>query len=254
MKPLYRIPVETILVALLLTGPAPLFPPSVAAETPDTGIVAPFSQAPEGSAVPPGWEAMTFPKIPRHTRYETVKDEGIVVVRAESEAAASGLVRKVSVDLREYPVIAWRWKIEDVIAESDVRSKEGDDYAARLYITFEYDPDKVSFSKKTKYWLGRMVYGELPIGAVNYIWAAKDPVGTRVNSVYTDFSNMVVVQSGREKTGRWISESRNLYEDYKAAFGEEPPRVNAVAVMTDTDNSGTKAVAYYGDIEFKKSP
>jgi hypothetical protein len=63
---------------------------------------------------------------------------------------------------------------------------------------------------------------------------------------------MIVVESGLDRVGQWIEEQRNVYEDYKQAFGEEPPLVNGVAIMTDTDNTGEEATAFYGDIGFKR--
>ena len=69
-------------------------------------------------------------------------------------------------------------------------------------------------------------------------------------NTYTDKVIMFVVESGKEKLNTWVSEERNVYEDYKKAFGEEPPVISGVAIMTDTDNTGESAAAYYGDIIF----
>lgn len=209
-----------------------------------------FSANQPGSGLPDGWEPLTFKKVPKFTRYELVKDADTVVVRALSEASASGLTKKVRINPREYPVVRWRWKVENLLATSDVRRKDGDDYPARLYVTFEYDPEKVAFSKKLKYKAGRAIFGELPIGALNYIWETKTPVGTMIENAYTDFAQMIVVESGPKKVGQWVEEERNIYEDYKKAFGEEPPLINGVAIMSDTDNTKERAVAYYGDIQF----
>ena len=88
---------------------------------------------------------------------------------------------------------------------------------------------------------------------MNYIWETKTPVGTIVDNAYTDFAKMVIVESGTQKVGMWIDEERNIYEDYKKAFGEEPPMINGVAIMSDTDNTKEQATAYYGDIVFQKS-
>ncbi len=63
---------------------------------------------------------------------------------------------------------------------------------------------------------------------------------------------MIVVESGSAKLNTWVAETRNVYEDYKRAFGEEPPMISGVAIMTDTDNTGESAEAFYGDIVFKK--
>jgi hypothetical protein len=73
-----------------------------------------------------------------------------------------------------------------------------------------------------------------------------------VPNPYTDRVMMFVVESGEAKLNQWVVEERNIYEDYKKAFGEEPPMISGVAIMTDTDNTGESVTAYYGDIVFKK--
>ena len=224
----------------------------VVAEVPALLEVGKFSAAPVGQALPDGWKPLTFKKIPKQTAYELIKDGDAVVVKAVSEASASGLTKAVTIDPKEYPIVRWRWKVENVLKHSDVSRKDGDDYPARLYITFAYDPDKVSLGKKLKFKTGQALFGDIPIGALNYIWDTNTPIGTIVENAYTDFAQMVVVESGMQKVGRWVSEQRNIYEDYKQAFGEEPPLMNGVAIMTDTDNTKEQATAYYGDIQFAK--
>jgi hypothetical protein len=212
-----------------------------------------FSASQVGQAMPDGWKPLTFKKIPKHTSYEVVKEGGVTVVKAVSEASASGLIKPVAIDPKEYPIVRWRWKVDNVLQHSDVALKEGDDFPVRLYITFAYDPDKVSFGKKLKFKAGQALFGDIPIAALNYIWETKTPVGTIVENAYTDFAKMVIVESGTQKVGLWIDEERNIYEDYKKAFGEEPPMINGVAIMSDTDNTKERATAYYGDIVFLKS-
>jgi Protein of unknown function (DUF3047) len=224
----------------------------VVAEVPALLEVGKFSSAPVGQALPDGWKPLTFKKIPKQTAYELIKDGDAVVVKAVSDASASGLTKAVNIDPKEYPIVRWRWKVENVLKHSDVTRKDGDDYPARLYITFAYDPDKVSLGKKLKFKTGQAIFGDIPIGALNYIWDTNTPIGTIVENAYTDFAQMVVVESGTQKVGRWVSEERNIYEDYKQAFGEEPPLMNGVAIMTDTDNTKEQATAYYGDIQFAK--
>ncbi len=222
------------------------------AQTTSTIEVGKFSDASIGPVLPSGWKPLAFKKIPRQTQYEIVKDGGISVIKAISDASASGLTKEVKIDPREYPIVRWRWKVENLLKNSDVSRKDGDDYPARLYITFEYDPDKVSLSKKLKYKAGRAIFGDIPIRALNYIWETNAPVGTIVENAFTDFVQMIVVESGPQHVGTWIDEERNLYEDYKKAFGEEPSMINGVAIMSDTDNTKERAVAYYGDITFVK--
>lgn len=212
-----------------------------------------FSASRPGSAQTDGWKPLMFKKIPKPTAYQLVSDGSAVVVKATSEAAASGLTKEVKIDPSIFPVVQWRWKVENLLVRSDVTRKSGDDYPARLYITFEYDPDKVSFGRKLKYNAGRALFGEIPIAALNYIWDTKTPPGTVVDNAYTDFAKMIVVESGAAKVGVWVEESRNVYQDYKQAFGEDPSFINGVAIMTDTDNTKERAVAYYGDIRFVRA-
>jgi hypothetical protein len=222
------------------------------AEAPPVLEIGRFSISRPGSAQTDGWKPLTFKKIPKATIYEMVEDSNVVVVKATSEAAASGLSKEVNVDPSMYPIVRWRWKIENVLNHSDVTRKSGDDYPARLYITFEYDPAKVGFGRKLKYKAGRALFGDIPIAALNYIWDTKAGEGTIIDNAYTDFAKMIVVESGAAKVGAWLEESRNVYQDYTKAFGEDPPMINGVAIMTDTDNTRERAVAYYGDIRFER--
>lgn len=227
---------------------------AIAAATSDASLtVGQFSAGTSAQALPDGWKPLTFRKIERHTKYELVKDGESMVVRARSDASASGLTREIRIDPREYPIVRWRWKVENLLKTSDVSRKDGDDYPARLYIAFEYDPDKVGFSRRAKYRVARLILGDIPIGALNYIWDSKAAVETFVDNAYTDFAKMVVLRSGAQFVGAWVEEERNVYQDYKRAFGEEPPMIKGVAIMTDTDDTKESATAYYGDIVFKRT-
>ena len=214
-------------------------------------IVAEFSAATPQGPLPDGWQPLTFKKIRNHTNYSLVKEGGTVVVKAQSSSAASGLIRKIRIDPAENPVVTWRWKIANILEKGDVTQKSGDDYPARLYITFQYDPAGLSFSEKIKYKAARVFYGEYPpSGAITYIWASKAPRGTMVPNPYTDRSMMIVVQSGTSKLNDWVHEKRNIVADYRKAFGKTPPLISSIAIMTDTDNTKESATAYYGDIAF----
>lgn len=223
--------------------------PAMADTTLPVGL---FSQMSVDQELPEGWEPLTFKKIDRHTRYDLMSDTGETIVRARSDNSASGLIRRMRIDPKKYPIIQWRWKIDNVYEKGDVSKKSGDDYPARIYIAFEYDPDRVGLWERAKFGTVKALYGEYPpIGAINYIWASKAPEGTRVPNPYVDRVKMVVVESGAAKAGQWITEERNIYQDYLDIFGEEPPVISGVAIMTDSDNTGEAATAYYGNILFK---
>ena len=213
-----------------------------------------FSAERVGDKLPSNWRPLAFKKIEKHTTYTLVKDNGKVAIKAVAKTSASGLTREIKINPKEYPIVQWRWKVTNILKKGNVKRKDGDDYPARIYITFEYDPSKLSFAEKAKYETVKVLYGQYPpLGAINYIWESKVPLGTILPNPYTDRVKMIVVESGGAKLNRWVNEERNLYQDYKKAFGEEPPLISGVAIMTDTDNTGESATAFYGDILFKKS-
>jgi hypothetical protein len=211
-----------------------------------------FSEAKEGGDFPPGWKPLVFKKIEKHTTYELVNDSGKIVIKAESESSSSGLIKKIRINPEKYPVVSWRWKATKIYQKGDITQKKGDDYPARLYITFEYDPAKLPFSQRVKYNIAKILYGEYPpLRAINYIWEGKETEGTMVPNSYTDRVIMIVVESGKTRLNTWVNEERNILEDYQKAFGEAPPFISGVAIMTDTDNTKDSATTYYGDIIFK---
>ena len=195
--------------------------------------------------MPADWQPLTFKKVRAHTAYSLVQDSGTVVVEAVATASASGMVRRLRVDPKAYPILEWRWNIANVLRKSDLRLKSGDDYPARIYVTFEKDPSQASIADK----MARALYGaDLPHAGLNYVWDSKAAPGTIVSSAYTDRLKMIVIESGSDKLNHWLSERRNIYQDYRTAFGEEPPMLSSVAIMTDTDDTGESARALYGDI------
>jgi len=241
-----------ILSVFLLTGL--LAGPGLAcAQAPDLFAAGNFSSARAGGNLPDGWQPLTFSHVERHTGYSLVEDDGKVVVKAVSQQSASGLTRVISLDPKKYPVIQWRWKVKNILKQGDVSRKDGDDYPARVYITFAFDPDKASYLERIKYQAIQLIKGrDIPYRALSYIWGSNSRAGAMVANAYTDQAVMFVVEGGDEKLQQWVTERRNVYADYKKAFGEEPTMISGVAIMTDTDNTRESAVAWYGDIVFRR--
>jgi hypothetical protein len=212
-----------------------------------------FSQLVPGNNLPPGWQPLTFRNIETPTRYSLTTESGITVLKAESSKSASGLIRRFDdrkVNLRETPILRWRWKVANLIKGADITTREGDDYPARVYVTFYYDADRAGAGMRMQYAMAKVLYGEYPPHAgINYVWDGKAPVGTMLPNAYTARAMMFVVESGPRRVGEWVEIERNVYEDYKRAFREEPPPVSGIAVMTDTDQTGESATAWYGDME-----
>ena len=209
--------------------------------------VASFSNMTPGGAVN-GWETMSLGDA-RPSTYRLVRDGGTTVVRAEANRSASGLVRRIRVDPNRFPVMTWRWKADNVVEGGNIRSKGGDDYPARIYVTFDYDPADLSFGDRLKYRALRALgYDDIPVRALSYVWANRTSESEVVPNAYTDWVQMVPVESGPANVGTWQTERRDLVRDYRAAFGEDPPAISGVAIMTDTDNTGGTASASFGDI------
>ena len=173
-----------------------------------------------------GWESKSFKGV---TEYRLVNENGRLVVKATSHAAASGLIRKIRFDPSKYRYVRWSWKIAHTIKGGDEKSKAGDDYAARVYVVF---PGRYFWQMK----------------AISYIWANKLIKGESVPSVYAANAGMVAVESGNEKAGQWLTEERDLFADDRRLFGTDPRKAEAIAIMTDTDNTGVSADAWYGEI------
>jgi hypothetical protein len=219
----------------------------------DTLIVGAFSALKAGAALPEDWKPLSVSSAKQATRYTLVDDGGITVMRAQAHASAAGLSRNIKIHLAEYPTLKWRWKISNVLNNSDIHSKAGDDYPARVYVMFDYPLEKLSFADRTKLRLARALHDpHLPAATLCYVWDSKAPAGTIVPSSYTNLMRMIVVESGAARVNQWLAVERDVAADFKAAFGAEAPAVSALAIATDTDNTGESAVAFYGDISFYK--
>lgn len=179
-----------------------------------------------------GWESKSFKG---ETSYRIVQEDGKTVLKAHAKAAASGLSKKLKFNPHTYRYLKWSWKVSGTVAGGNEKTKQGDDYAARVYVVFP----------------GRFFW---QMRALNYIWANKLPVGDYVPNAFTSNAMLLAVESGNEKAGQWVSEERDILADYRRVFGEDPPEAGAIAIMTDTDNTGTEATAWYGEITLSTKP
>jgi hypothetical protein len=177
-----------------------------------------------------GWKTKEFKG---QTQYQISELEGSQVLKADSNAAASGLFYEQRIDLQKTPVMNWRWRIENRLGNIDEQTKSGDDFAARVYVVVS----------------GGLVFWNTK--AINYVWASTSPKDKAwANPFAGDHAMMVAVRSSSDKTGTWATEKRNIRADFKKLTGDDIQYIDAVAIMTDTDNAKGKATAYYGDIYF----
>lgn len=174
-----------------------------------------------------GWKTQTFQGT---THYRVVTQDGRQVLEAESNGTASGLVRELRVDLEKLPFLNWSWRVEDVLTGIDERTKSGDDYPARVYVVV---------SGGIAFWRTRTLI---------YVWSSRQPAGNTWENAFTGNAQVMALRSG--KGSGWATERRDVRADFKTCFKDDITFIDAVAIMTDTDNSGQEAVAWYGDIFF----
>lgn len=179
-----------------------------------------------------GWQEKSFKNA---TVYEFVKGDTGMVLKAESNDSASGMYREIKIDLVKTPCLIWSWKVNNILDDLDETTMSGDDYPARLYVVFSGG----LFFWKTQ--------------ALSYVWSNGRPIDSAWPNAHTKNSINIAVQSGPSKVGQWAHQSRNVRTDYKRFFGEEIKQADAIAIMTDTDNSGSKATAFYGGVRFSST-
>jgi hypothetical protein len=236
------------LVALVVAGNLA----GVAAASEQVEIVR-FSSANAGDPLPAPWKLVTLGKLKKQTRYSLVPDADQTVLRADANASMASVMHPLHFDPRDHPIVEWRWKIPHLLRKSNISTKAGDDSPARIYVLFDYDIARLPFATRAKVRIARALYGDsIPLAALCYVWDGKSIKGATAWSPFTDRVRVIVAESGDAHLNQWVSVRRNIVDDFRAAFGEDPPDVSGVAVATDTDNTGESATAFYGDIRFTK--
>jgi hypothetical protein len=210
--------------------------------------LSPFSALKPGEPVPSEWSPWNMSRLRGLSQYELVEDSGATVLKGYAKDSASGLLHDVDLDVREKPILSWRWKVMDLAPSAD----SPDDSPVRIMVNFEGDYGKLPFGDRLFYDQFRLFTGnQLPYAGVMYIWGSKTPKGGTAVNKYTSRIKIIAVESGREKLGQWLTESRNVEDDYRKLFGEQPGRIVSVGIMTEADQAGRSLEAYYGDIAFR---
>jgi hypothetical protein len=240
MRPVFAIPIIACLFSI-----------TAAAGEAD---ITPFSQAQPGIEIPRGWQPMVIPrKAP--SRFSLVSDADVTVLRAQAIATVGMLGYTLRFDPASRPLLTWRWKVDHVLTKADLGIRAGDDFAARVYVFFDVPLESLPFTARAKMQFARVIYGtELPIASLCYVWDNQHIVGTSVWSAYTDRVRIIVLESGPEKTGQWVTETRDIAADFKAAYGHDPPAVTGIAIGNDSDQTGETALAWFGDFSFGTKP
>ena len=211
--------------------------------------VARFSRLKEGEPLPEVWRPWGTNSGKKHTQYRLVGSPRGTVLEAYADRSATGLHRTIRVAPQRQSIVEWNWQVDSLVPGADKRYAQRDDSAARLVISFHGDADKLDFEQRAKLRLVKAVTGDaLPYAILMYVWANEVPVGTVLPSPHFDRIRLMVVESGPERLGQWVQYRRNVLEDFRRAFGEEPGDIVSIGVLTDSDNTKHIARGLYGDI------
>ena len=217
-------------------------------------VVGDFSGLPANGALPAEWSMVALPSV-QPTQFSMVSIDGTTVLQMDAANSASSLFRPIDVDTTETPTLRWQWRIRNLVEKSDLQTKQGDDFPVRLYVMFDYPLDRLSYFDRIKLGVARLVSGQdVPAAAICYVWDSRLPAGTLLPNAYTDRVKMIVVESGDRNLDRWVMEARDVAADFRSAFGEEPPRVNGIALAADTDQTGETVRSWFGNVTFDSAP
>lgn len=206
---------------------------------------------PASGDIPAPWQVEQLNKDIPPTRYRLREWDGVAAVEAQADKSMALLARPVEIDLTKTPILCWRWRIDAPLKSADMTTKAGDDYAARVYLSFDVPPDTLGFGTRMALGLARSLRGNVvPDAAINYVWDNRHPVGTWQANAYTDRARMLVLRSGAEAASRWVTERRDVGTDFLKAFGHAPLKLTGLALASDTDNTGESAHAGFADFRF----
>jgi hypothetical protein len=154
-------------------------------------------------------------------------------LHAVANGTASGLCQKVQIDLQALPTLRWSWRLDRAPTQRNERAQDGDDQGLRLGLLYESGADEES------------------ILSVQYVWSQGEPRGAIWPNPFIATAKQIAARSGPAQPGTWHAEQRDLQADFRAAFGRDVDRIDAVCLMTDGDQTGALVEAWYGDITFQ---
>ncbi len=213
--------------------------------------LAPFSAAAVGEP-PAAWKFATLPNKVA-TKFSIVDLAGAHVLKVESDESYGNLVHAVHAQLSERSLVSWRWRVDKLVDDADIKTRSGDDSPAKLCVFFAFDASKLSLGERTKLLLAKSTTGqEVPTETLCYVWDNKLPIETGIPNAFTKRIRFIVLESGAGKLGQWIAQRRGLAADYLRMFADEAegkvPEVIGIAVSADSDNTHGHGLAYFGDI------
>jgi hypothetical protein len=199
-----------------------------------------------------GWTHQPMSKLKHDTVYTLTQEDGRTLLRGAADNSASLYVAPIKKATGLPPILSWRWKTDALVRGADNRDKKREDAPLRVIVAFDGDQSTLPEAEQQRFKRAKKLFGrDVPYAVLMYIWSEQVPVESVIPSAHTSQVKMLVVASGTGGVGSWQSMRRNIAADYRRAYGAEPGPILGVAVMTDTDNTGTKAVGWYADIRLE---
>jgi hypothetical protein len=217
----------------------------------DEAAIKSFSSAAPGEP-PAAWKFATLPnKTP--TRFSIVDLNGSRVLKVEADESYGNLAHALHVRAGERSAVGWRWRVDKLVENADIRIRSGEDSPAKLCVFFDFEAGKLSFGERARLTLAKSATGEdVPTQTLCYVWDNKLAVDTGLISPFTKRIRVIVLQSGTARLGQWVTERRDVGVDYQRMFGDESegkiPEIVGVAVSADADNTHGHGLAYFGDV------
>ncbi len=215
-----------------------------------------FRQGTDSESIPEGWALISYAGTGGNQMF-ILKENNRTVLHVKSLGSASGVLKNVEVDLKEFPILVWRWKINRVVGMAIERQKDRNDSAARIRVIFgkrgknrrEKPPPVSPQIEEFLKTLGIKQTAREPVGfKIDYIWGNRIDPGEVLDFPGSRNHKIVVVESGKAKANQWIWEKRNLVEDFELLFEAEPPGLSGIVILTDTDQTNEGVEAWYSSI------
>jgi Protein of unknown function (DUF3047) len=211
-----------------------------------------FSRLSPGGPVAQYWEPYVLQPSNPLTAYRPVDIDGHVCVEADATNGYSALQRLIRISPGRHPIVQWSWRVPRLASDAGMSSGKRPTPRARLMLAFHGDPEKLDFEQRVQLRMAKAVTGQaLPYSSLIYVWLNGVPAGTVVPSPYTERVRLIAMDANEGNLDRWVEMQRNVREDYRRAFGEEPGDIVGVGIFTDVDGNGAPGRAYYGDISFR---
>jgi Protein of unknown function (DUF3047) len=216
-----------------------------------------FSTAELGAVLPEGWEKVELP-YGKKNDFEIVADGPSHALQVRADASFGSAAYRTSEEASATPIARWRWKIDHVLEKARMDTKAGEDFAARMYVSFDLPVSELSSADRVKLGIAGAAMGFVPAAAICYVWDNRNPVGTSRWSPYFGHVRVIVLESGSERAGQWVDEKRDVEADFVEAFGQKwkgrVPKITGVVAGNDTDQTGESVTTWFGDVHLEPRP